>query len=208
LNSKNFDKIDWKPFKQEGLFVFGVDEVGRGCLAGDVYAAAVILPHHEWDQDLTDSKLLSESRREAWAYKIQSEARYGIGIANISEIESLNILHASLLAMKRAVENVVGVDSGWVLVDGNKKISNLKPGYQQQTFVKGDLRLAPISAASIVAKVARDQKMKELALVYPQYGFEIHKGYATPIHREAIQKYGPTPLHRKTFSGVKEYLSL
>ncbi len=208
MNSKNFDKIDWKPFKQEGLFVFGVDEVGRGCLAGDVYAAAVILPHHEWDQDLTDSKLLSESRREAWAYKIQSEARYGIGIANISEIESLNILHASLLAMKRAVENVVGVDSGWVLVDGNKKISNLKPGYQQQTFVKGDLRLAPISAASIVAKVARDQKMKELALVYPQYGFEIHKGYATPIHREAIQKYGPTPLHRKTFSGVKEYLSL
>ena len=203
-----FEKIDWKPFKQEGLFVFGVDEVGRGCLAGEVYAAAVILPHHEWDQELTDSKLLSEDRREMWAAKILESAQCGIGIASLEEIASLNILHASLLAMKRAVENIKGLNSGTVLIDGNKKISGLSPSYIQQTFVKGDLRLAPISAASIIAKVARDRKMKELALEYPGYGFETHKGYATPEHKQAIQKLGPTALHRRTFSGVKEHLSL
>lgn len=200
--------MDWKPFKKEGLFVFGVDEVGRGCLAGEVYAAAVILPHHEWDQELTDSKLLSEDRREMWAAKISESAQCGIGIASLDEIASLNILHASLLAMKRAVESIKGLNSGTVLIDGNKKISGLSPRYVQQTFVKGDLRLAPISAASIIAKVARDRKMKELAREYPGYGFETHKGYATPEHKQAIQKLGPTALHRKTFSGVKEYLAL
>lgn len=201
-----FEKIDWKPFKQEGLFVFGVDEVGRGCLAGDVYAAAVVLPHHEWDLELTDSKLLSEARREYWAEKISNDAQVGIGIASILEIESLNILQASLLAMKRAIENIQQVSSGVVLIDGNKKIPGLSNNYEQQTFVKGDLRLAPISAASILAKVTRDRRMKELAVEYTNYGFEIHKGYATPMHKQAIQKYGPCSLHRKTFSGVKEFL--
>lgn len=201
-----FEKIDWKPFTQEGLFVFGVDEVGRGCLAGDVYAAAVVLPHHDWDSELTDSKLLSEERREYWSDKIRNEALFGIGIASVQEIGELNILQASLLAMKRAIEQIQNVSSGVVLIDGNKKIPSLATHYAQQTFVKGDLRLAPISAASIVAKVARDQKMKELAIEYPEYGFELHKGYATPVHKQAIQKYGPCHVHRKTFSGVKEFL--
>ncbi len=204
MKSKKIDKIDWKPFCKEGLFVIGVDEVGRGCLAGPVYAAAVVLTHHDWDRDLTDSKLLSEDRRQAWASRIQASEKFGIGIASVEEIEQFNILKASLLAMKRAIENL-NVQDGIVLIDGNQKIPGLT-GFEQETFVKGDLRLAPISAASIVAKVSRDQYMKNLAKVWPQYGFDIHKGYGTPSHRKSIQEFGVTRLHRKTFSGVKEHL--
>jgi ribonuclease HII len=203
---KNIDKINWKPFCKEGLFVIGVDEVGRGCLAGPVYAAAIVLSHHEWDQELTDSKLLSEERREHWARTIQSTEKFGIGIASVEEIEQMNILKASLLAMKRAIENL-NIQTGIVLIDGNQKIPGLA-GFEQMTFVKGDLRLAPISAASIVAKVSRDQYMKSLAKVWPQYGFDIHKGYGTPKHRKSIQEFGVTQLHRKTFSGVKEHIHI
>ncbi len=206
MKIKSLEKIDWKPFCKEGLFVIGVDEVGRGCLAGPVYAAAVALSHHEWDQELTDSKLLSEDRREHWASRIQASEKFGIGIASVEEIEQLNILKASLLAMQRAVENL-NVQKGIVLIDGNQKIPGLM-GFEQKTFVKGDLRLAPISAASIVAKVSRDQYMKSLAKVWPQYGFDIHKGYGTPQHRKSIQEFGVTDLHRKTFSGVKEHVQL
>lgn len=206
MKSKKIDKIDWKPFCKEGLFVIGVDEVGRGCLAGPVYAAAVALSHHEWDQELTDSKLLSEDRREYWASRIQATEKFGIGIASVEEIEQLNILKASLLAMKRAIENL-NVQTGIILIDGNQKIPNLTE-FEQKTFVKGDLRLAPISAASIVAKVSRDQYMKRLAKVWPQYGFDVHKGYGTPGHRKSIQDFGVTQLHRKTFSGVKEHVHI
>ena len=166
-------------------------------------SAAVILNHHNWDNELTDSKKLSESRRKYWSDKIKAEAQVSIGVASVEEIEKINILQASLLSMKRAVLGL-SLSQGTVLIDGNQKIPNLHSKFRQQTFVKGDLRLAPISAASIVAKVARDTLMKELALEYPQFGFEIHKGYATTLHREAIIKWGLTPHHRRTFGDLQQ----
>ena len=133
-----------------------------------------------------------------------AEHQVGIGFASVEEIEELNILQASFLAMKRAIK-CLALETGIVLVDGHLKIPNLKR-FEQHAIVKGDLRLAPISAASIVAKVTRDSLMKEFSREYPEYGFEVHKGYATEVHRKAIQKNGPTKLHRKTFGGVKEFL--
>lgn len=177
--------------------------MGRGCLAGPVMSAAVILNHHKWDQELTDSKKLSENRRQYWSDKIKAEAQVSLGIASVEEIERINILQASLLSMKRAVLGL-NLKSGIVLIDGNQKIPNLDSKFRQQTFVKGDLRLAPISAASIVAKVARDTLMKELAIEFPKFGFDIHKGYATAIHREAIVKWGITPHHRRTFGDLRK----
>lgn len=199
---QEFDKIDWKIFGPQP--VIGVDEVGRGCLAGPVYAAACILKSDELVELMTDSKLIKEKNRTVIAEQIQLKHHVAIGFATVEEIESLNILNAALLAMKRAVENL-GVNEGHILVDGNKKIPGLEK-FQQTTIVKGDLRVAPISAASIVAKVARDQMMYEMDKKFPQYQFAVHKGYATPIHRKAIQEFGPTAIHRKTFGGVKEYL--
>lgn len=196
-------KKDILPFNWQKLTpqpVVGVDEVGRGCLAGPVYAAAVILSHD--NNSYTDSKLISEARREILSKEIKSLHQYSIGFATVSEINELNILHAALLAMRRAVEGL-GVSVGHVIVDGNQKIPGLK--LPQTTVIKGDLRATPISAASIVAKVARDAFMKDLALELPEYGFDVHKGYATSIHREAIAKFGPTGMHRLKFAGVKEY---
>ncbi len=204
MKNKNFEKIQWKSFCKEGFLVSGVDEVGRGCLAGPVYAAAVILNHSNWDDQLTDSKKLSEKQRTYWFDKIQAEHQVGIGFASVDEIEKFNILQASFLAMKRAIEGLK-LKSGIILVDGHMKIPGL-PGFEQHAVVKGDLRLSPISAASIVAKVTRDNLMKELSKDFPEYGFEVHKGYATEIHRKAIQRKGPTSIHRKTFGGVKEFL--
>ncbi len=203
LEPVKIEKIDWKPFKKEGLFVLGCDEVGRGCLAGPVMSAAVILNHHHWDQDLTDSKKLSETRRQYWSEKIKAESQVSLGFASVDEIENINILQASLLSMKRAVLGL-GHPEGIILIDGNQKIPGLDSKFHQHTFVKGDLRLAPISAASIVAKVARDTLMKELAKEFPQFGFEIHKGYATALHREAIVKWGLTPHHRRTFGDLQK----
>lgn len=201
---KNMDlpKVEWREFSPTP--VIGVDEVGRGCLAGPVYAAAVIFDSEELQDLVTDSKLLSEDRREELALLIKEKHKVGIGSASVEEIDELNILQASLLAMKRAIE-ALGVKSGHVLVDGNQKIPNL-PGYQQTTVIKGDLRVAPISAASIVAKVTRDNLMKELGAKYPVYGFEGHKGYSTPVHKQSIVDHGPCEEHRKSFAGVKEYL--
>lgn len=196
-------KIDWKDFSPGP--VIGVDEVGRGCLAGPVYAAAVIFKSDSLSDLVTDSKLLSEKRREELIEQITQEHLVGIGSASVEEIDELNILNAALLAMKRAVENL-GVNSGHVLVDGNKKIPGLASGFLQTTVVKGDLRVAPISAASIVAKVTRDRLMKELGAQYPVYGFEVHKGYSTATHMQSILTNGPCVVHRRTFSGVKEYL--
>lgn len=196
-------KIDWKDFSPGPII--GVDEVGRGCLAGPVYAAAVIFKSDSLSDLVTDSKLLSEKRREELIEQITQEHLVGIGSASVEEIDELNILNAALLAMKRAVENL-GVTSGHVLVDGNKKIPGLASGFLQTTVVKGDLRVAPISAASIVAKVTRDRLMKELGAQYPVYGFEVHKGYSTATHMQSILTNGPCVVHRRTFSGVKEYL--
>lgn len=197
-----FPKIDWTEFSPTP--VIGVDEVGRGCLAGPVYAAAVIFRSDSLNDLVTDSKLLSEKRRDELAELILKEHQVGIGSATVEEIDEINILNAALLAMKRAVEQL-GVSSGHVLVDGNKKIPGLK-GFEQTTVVKGDLRVAPISAASIVAKVTRDRLMKDLGVQYPHYGFEVHKGYSTPVHKQSIATHGPCLVHRKSFAGVKEFV--
>ncbi len=201
---KNLDlpKVEWRDFSPTP--VIGVDEVGRGCLAGPVYAAAVIFESEDLQDLVTDSKLLSEERREELALLIKEKHKVGIGSASVEEIDELNILQASLLAMKRAIE-ALGVKSGHVLVDGNQKIPNLA-GFQQTTVIKGDWRVAPISAASIVAKVTRDNLMKELGVKFPVYGFEGHKGYSTPVHKKSIVEHGPCDHHRKSFAGVKEYV--
>jgi len=201
-----YEKVDWRSF-QPGPVV-GVDEVGRGCLAGPVYAAAACLRSDEWVDALTDSKLLSEKRREELAPKILEHHWVGIGFATVEEIDAINIFQASLLAMKRAVENleiIIKQKTGHLLVDGNFKVPGLE--CQQTTLVKGDLRCTSISAASIVAKVTRDRLMKELAEKYPVYGFENHKGYAAPTHKKAIEEAGPCIHHRRTFAGVKEHIA-
>jgi ribonuclease HII len=201
-----YEKVDWSTYKPGP--VVGVDEVGRGCLAGPVYAAASCLRGDLWVDSLTDSKLLSEKRREELAPKILDAHWVGLGFATVEEIDEINIFQASLLAMKRAVENLENLmqqKTGHLLVDGSFKV----PGIlcRQTTLVKGDLRCAPISAASIVAKVTRDRLMKELGEKFPVYGFENHKGYAAPTHKKAIEAAGPCIHHRRTFAGVKEHLA-
>jgi ribonuclease HII len=203
----SYKKINWNQFSPAP--VIGVDEVGRGCLAGPVYAAAACLKSRKLVSVLTDSKLLSEERREELAPKILESHWVAVGFATVEEIDSLNILQASLLAMKRAVENLeaaMQTTAGHLLIDGSFKIPGLS--HSQTTLVKGDLCCAPISAASIVAKVTRDRLMKDFGKQYPSYGFESHKGYASVMHREAIEKWGPCAIHRKTFAGVKEWLHL
>lgn len=202
--NKVFEPYPWKNIIKRP--VIGVDEVGRGCLAGRVYAAAVILDETKDLSALTDSKKLSESRRSFLSKQILNEHQCGIGFASVEEIDQINILQAALVAMKRAIE-ALGVESGFVLVDGNQKIPGLNQVFEQECVVKGDLRAAPIAAASIVAKVARDTYITELGEKYPQYGFAGHKGYSTKSHKEAIRVHGPCSIHRKTFAGVKEFWS-
>lgn len=185
--------------------VIGVDEAGRGCLAGPVYAAAVIIKDFSQISDYTDSKLLSPDQRQYLAKDIMTRQQFGVGSASQAEVDTLNILQAALLAMKRAVLKL-NIISGTVLVDGKFQIPCMK-GFDQIPLIKGELRATPIAAASIVAKVARDQKMLDLAKEYPKYGFEVHKGYATKRHKQAISQFGPCLEHRKTFTGVKEYIS-
>ncbi len=197
-----FPLIDWRTFSPAP--VVGIDEVGRGCLAGPVYAAAVVFRSDKLADLVTDSKLLSEKRREELAELIIQEHHVGIACATVEEIDELNILQASLLAMKRAVEKL-DIVRGHLLVDGNMKIPNMQ-GFEQTPIIKGDLRVSLISAASIVAKVTRDRLMKELGREFPNYGFEKHKGYSTAIHKKSIAEVGPCQHHRKTFAGVKEFL--
>jgi ribonuclease HII len=198
--------FEWKTLRPQP--VIGVDEVGRGCLAGPVYAGACILLSDAHISSLTDSKLISENRRYEIAALIEQHHAVSTDCASLEEIDELNILQASLLAMRRAVlklQKKIGFQSAHILVDGKFKIPDL-PGFVQTPLIKGDLRAAPISAAAIVAKVTRDRLMVELGKELPQYGFEKHKGYASATHRAAIQKWGPTSHHRKSFAGVKEYL--
>jgi ribonuclease HII len=191
-------------------YVIGVDEAGRGCLAGRVYAAAVILNPDLDVASFVDSKKLSSKRREEIAQVIQRDHRVGIGFAEVEEIEKINILNASLLAMERAVLNLAidmsKLEEMHILVDGSQAIKGLKH-IKQTLLVKGDQRATPISAASIIAKVARDKEIREIAKEYPEYGFEKHKGYGTSEHLKAIQNFGPSRIHRKTFAGVKEYIA-
>ncbi len=185
--------------------VIGVDEVGRGCLAGNVYAAAVILNSTDGQKHYTDSKLLSAVRRENLARHILEHHQVGIGFATVQEIDQINIFRASFLAMKRAID-ALNVRSGHILVDGKFSIPEMK-NFKQTTIIKGDLRASPISAASIVAKVTRDAYMQKLAAKYGVYGFEKHKGYSTQEHMEKIIQHGPCEVHRKSFGAVKEFFA-
>jgi len=185
------------------LNIAGVDEVGRGPLAGPVVTAAVILPKQFDLSGLTDSKKLSATRRENLAVAIKEQAvSWALGEANIQEIDELNILHATMLAMQRAV-SALAISPDQILVDGNRCPEFNVPA----TAIIGGDGLEPcISAASIVAKVARDQMMKEFAVLYPQYGFERNSGYPTKQHRNALQEFGVTPIHRRSFAPVKALL--
>ena len=179
----------------------GVDEAGRGPLAGEVYAAAVILNPDDPIDGLRDSKKLSPKRRSDLCIQIkQRSLAWSISFASVEEIDKLNILNATLLAMERAI---AGLDilPEIALVDGNKAPS-LK-GVEVFTIIKGDQKEQCISAASIIAKVARDERLMVLDHIYPNWGFKRHKGYGTKVHIEAIKKYGITPLHRKSFEPIK-----
>lgn len=185
------------------LHVAGVDEAGRGPLAGPVVSAAVILPDSLPDLGINDSKKLSPKKRDRLFDVIYDVALcVGVGIVGPEEIDALNILQASLLSMAKAVECLENVPD-FLLIDGNFKINSKIP---QEAIIKGDSLSVSIAAASIVAKVTRDRMMAVYDEKYPQYGFGGHKGYPTKKHREAISTYGPSPIHRKTFKGVKEYL--
>ena len=176
--------------------VCGVDEAGRGPLAGPVYAAAVILPDGLEEMGINDSKKMTEKKREAlFDIIVDNAVAYGIGFATEKEIDEINILNATFLAMRRAVE-AMGLKPDLVLVDGNRKPGT---GYEEMTLVKGDAKSISISAASILAKVSRDRYMKDLAERHPEYKFEQHKGYGTKLHYEMIEQYGILPDHRRSF---------
>lgn len=176
--------------------ICGVDEAGRGPLAGPVCAAAVILPEHLQIPGLTDSKKLTDKKRRELFPIIQEQAiAYGIGLASESEIDEINILQATFLAMGRALEQL-SLRPALALIDGNRETDF---GLPVKTVVKGDSLSANIAAASILAKVTRDNLMLELAQQYPEYGFDIHKGYGTKAHYEALRTYGPCPIHRRSF---------
>ena len=187
---------------EKGGFEAGCDEAGRGCLAGPVVAAAVILPddfHHPW---LNDSKQVTEARREALRPIIEKEAiAWAVGICSPQEIDKLNILRASITAMHRALDGLK-VRPRSVIVDGNKFIPYRDLPWQ--TFVKGDGRFGNIAAASILAKTHRDEIMRRLAEQYPVYNWAVNKGYPTRKHRQAIKDYGVTPYHRLSYRLLPE----
>lgn len=183
----------------------GVDEVGRGPLIGSVVTAAVILPEHYDLPGLTDSKKLSEKRRLALVEQIQQQAiAWCVAEATAAEVDALNVLQASLLAMRRAVEGL-SVQPEGVWVDGNRCPQGLT--MPCQAIVKGDLTVPAISAASILAKVARDAQMQQLHEAYPHYGFDKHKGYPTAAHFAALKRYGALPEHRRSFAPVHAVLA-
>ena len=185
------------------LLIAGVDEVGRGPLIGPVVTAAVILDPNKPIEGLMDSKKLTEKRREILAKIIKENALYyAYGRAEASEVDEINVLQASLLAMQRAVQNLPVIPDK-VLVDGNRCP---QLACETEAIIKGDQLIPAISAASIIAKVARDHEMILLHEEFPEYGFDKHKGYPTKIHLAAILKHGILPMHRETFGPVKELL--
>ena len=195
---QDFDWYAWERRAQQAGYplVCGIDEAGRGPLAGPVCAAAVILPLDCAIEGLNDSKKLTEKKREALFPIIQEKAlAWGIGWASAEEIDEVNILQATFLAMKRAVE-ALQVQPQWVLVDGNRMPSLKIPG---EAVVKGDAQCASIAAASVLAKVSRDRLLREWDKKYSAYGFGKHKGYGTKAHYEAISQYGLLPIHRRSF---------
>lgn len=184
--------------------VCGIDEAGRGPLAGPVVAAAVILHDKRRPRGIRDSKMLTPEAREDLYHRIMASAAVGIGIADVERIDRDNILRASLWAMTQAVK-ALGSTPGFALVDGNMLPELDCPG---EAIVDGDALCVSIAAASIMAKVTRDRIMRELASEYPVYGFEHHKGYCTEIHLAALKDHGPTPHHRRSFAPVAEWQTL
>lgn len=183
--------------KEQGYSIIcGIDEAGRGPLAGPVFAAAVILPENLGDLGINDSKKLSEKKRDALFDIIKEKAlAYSIASASEKEIDEINILNATFLAMKRAVEGL-SLKPEIALVDGNRKPGT---GIEEMTLIKGDSKSISIAAASILAKVSRDRYLMELHEQYPEYQFNKHKGYPTALHYEMIKKYGISPVHRLSF---------
>lgn len=193
---KNMWEIEEQFYGRGFSVICGVDEAGRGPLAGPVCAAAVILPERCDIPGLDDSKKLSDKRRRELFPIIQEKAlAWGVAFASESEIDEINILQATFLAMKRAVSQL-SVKPELLLIDGNRETDF---GLPVQTVVHGDSLSANIAAASVLAKVIRDDRMLELGKNYPEYGFDIHKGYGTRAHYEALQKFGPSPVHRRSF---------
>lgn len=193
--------MDWLEFEKEALAkgykaVCGVDEAGRGPLAGPVCAAAVILPEGVVIDGVNDSKKLSEKKRESLFDVIREQTlAYSIAYATVDEIEEINILNATMLAMRRAIDGL-NVKADYAMIDGNRLPLLDIDG---ECIVKGDAKSMSIACASILAKVSRDRLLYKYAEEYPMYGFDKHKGYGTTAHREAILKYGPCPYHRKSF---------
>lgn len=178
------------------LVVCGVDEAGRGPLAGPVFAGAVILPENYTHEILNDSKKLSEKKRDlVYDDIIRDAVSWSVGMATEQEIDDINILNATFLAMKRAVEGL-NIKPDLAFVDGNRYANT---GVKEITIVKGDSKCMSVAAASIIAKVSRDRFMQEVDKQYPQYQFSKHKGYGTKLHYEMIEQYGISPVHRKTF---------
>ena len=196
MSNVNMWEIENSFYSEKIRVICGVDEAGRGPLAGPVCAAAVILPKELELPGLTDSKKLTDRKRRELFPLIQEHAvAYGIGFATEQEIDEINILQATFLAMQRALDQLA-VTPDLALIDGNRE-KNF--GIPVKTVIKGDSLSANIAAASILAKVSRDNLMVELAETYPQYGFEIHKGYGTKAHYAALREFGPSPIHRMTF---------
>ena len=185
--------------------IAGVDEVGRGSLIGPVYAAAVILNKNIKKSKIKDSKKLNKNQREILAKYIKKNSIWSIGSASLKEIEKINILNASLLAMKRAIKKLK-IKPNLILVDGNKspKIKN----HQIRTIIKGDQKIKEISAASIIAKVSRDKLIRKLSEKYKKYNWDLNSGYGTKTHLNALKRYGITKFHRKNFKPIHNILSL
>ena len=190
------------------VWICGVDEAGRGPLVGSVVAGAVVLDPNQLIIGLRDSKKLSPARREQLYAEIMQKARaWGIGQASPSEIDTLNILQATMLAMRRAIEALSERLGEWpskALIDGNR--CPILP-IASEAIIKGDAKEPAISAASIIAKVTRDQQMQALHTQYPQYGFNQHMGYSTEVHMQALKQYGPCEEHRRTFAPVRDLIS-
>jgi ribonuclease HII len=194
---------------EQPVLLAGVDEAGRGCLAGPVVAAAVVLGRDAEDwQGIDDSKRLGRARREQLYERIVEQAQaVAVGVATVAEIDELNILQASRLAMARAIERL-SVVPDWVLVDGPYPPSTVPANTRCLPVVDGDAHCLSIAAASIVAKVERDKMMAALADTYPEYGFDRNAGYGTAEHRRALATYGPTPWHRRSFAPVTSHMQL
>lgn len=196
MADKNMWAIEDSLYSEDIRMICGIDEAGRGPLAGPVCAAAVILPPHLEIPGLDDSKKLTDKRRRELMPVIKEQAiAYGIGFASHDEIDQINILQATFLAMERALAQLQ-VKPDFALIDGNREKDF---GVPVKTVVKGDSLSANIAAASVLAKVTRDDLMEAMAVDYPQYGFEIHKGYGTKAHYAALTEHGPSPIHRITF---------